>query len=150
MIFRKRLLKSLFLTLLLIAVAACISCIERVERTSRTLEDSLSAAPNYEMITYYLVLLRRGPNWTAEVTPEIEELQSQHLAHINLLADNGDLVLAGPFLEQTGDSALSGMFIFKVESLQAARELTESDPAVKAGRLVYEIIPWMGPSTLSY
>jgi uncharacterized protein YciI len=126
-------------------------CIERVERAAQTGTDTLSSGePNYEMITYYLVLLRRGPNWTADVTPKIEELQKQHLAHINRMAETGDLVLAGPFLEQTGDSALAGLFIFKVESIQTARELTQSDPAVKAGRLVYEVIPWMGPSTLSY
>jgi uncharacterized protein YciI len=102
------------------------------------------------MITYYLVMLRRGPNWTANITPEIEELQRQHLAHINQMAETGELVLAGPFLKQTDSNALSGLFIFKVESLAAAKELTESDPAVKAGRLVYEIYPWLGPSTLSY
>lgn len=109
-----------------------------------------ASQPHYEMITYYLIILRRGPNWTAEITPEIEELQRQHLAHINHMAETGDLALAGPFLEQTGVKAMAGLFIMKVESEWAAKELTESDPAVKAGRLVYEIYPWMGPSTLSY
>ena len=95
-------------------------------------------------------MLRRGPKWTADITPEIEELQKQHMAHINQMAETGELVLAGPFMEQSGEKALAGLFIFKVESERAARELTESDPAVKAGRLVYEIHPWLGPSTLSY
>ena len=126
-------------------------CIEKVERTPRTVTDTSAVAePHYEMITYYLVMLRRGPNWTADKTPEIEKLQKQHLEHINQMAETGELVLAGPFIEQSGDKSLAGLFIFKVESEQAARELTESDPAVKAGRLVYEIYPWLGPSTLSY
>jgi len=143
-----RLISKVLLLFVLLLVSACI---ERIERTARTQADTLTAAePHYEMITYYLVMLHRGPKWTAKITPETEELQRQHLAHINHMAETGDLALAGPFLEQTGVKALAGLFIFKVESIQAAKELTESDPAVKAGRLVYEIYPWMGPSTLSY
>ena len=146
---RVRNLKFTFALVLLAALN--FGCIEKVERTSRTASDTSAVAePHYEMITYYLVMLRRGPNWTADKTPEIEELQKQHLEHINQMAETGELVLAGPFIEQSGDKSLAGLFIFKVESEQAARELTESDPAVKAGRLVYEIYPWLGPSTLSY
>lgn len=143
-----RLIPAIFPALAFFLASACI---ERIERTQNNPTDTLTAAQSkYEMITYYLVILRRGPKWTANITPEIEELQRQHLAHINQMAETGDLTLAGPFLEQTGDKALAGLFIFKVESKQAAKELTESDPAVKAGRLVYEIYPWLGPSTLSY
>ena len=146
---RALILKLVFVFVMLAALN--LGCIEKVERTSRVASDtSVVAEPHYEMITYYLVMLRRGPNWTADITPEIEELQKQHLAHINQMAGTGELALAGPFVEQFGDKALAGLFILKVESVQAAKELTESDPAVKAGRLVYEIYPWLGPSTLSY
>ncbi len=144
-----RILNSVSLTAF--AVSLNLACIERIEKPPHaTADTSATTESHYEMITYYLVMLRRGPNWTADLTPEIEELQRQHLAHINRLAETGELVLAGPFIEQSGDKALAGLFIFKVESEKAARELTESDPAVKAGRLVYEIYPWLGPSTLSY
>ena len=136
---------------LIVFFSVAVGCIEKVERTNNNVADSLSTKNQpYEMRTYYLVLLRRGPNWTAESTPQLEELQKQHLAHINSMAESGDLILAGPFMEQSGDSALAGLFIFKVESFEDARLLTESDPAVKAGRLVYELYPWYGPSTLSY
>ncbi len=137
--------------LFLILALTSFSCIEKIDRSPHPASDSSTVVePHYEMITYYMVMLRRGPKWTADITPEIEELQKQHLAHINQMAKTGELVLAGPFMEQSGEKALAGLFIFKVESIQAARELTESDPAVKAGRLVYEIYPWLGPSTLSY
>jgi len=127
------------------------ACIEKVQKPQHPTADTLATSqPHNEMITYYLVLLRRGPHWTADSTPEIKELQRQHLEHIQHMAETGDLALAGPFMEQTDKKALAGLFIFKVESIQAARELTESDPAVKAGRLVYEIYPWLGPSTLTY
>jgi hypothetical protein len=34
--------------------------------------------------------------------------------------------------------------------MDEAKALTESDPAVKAGRFVYEIAPWWGPKSLRY
>lgn len=142
-------IKSVAVVLSLIGILS-FGCIEKIDRSNTNVADTSNAIKTYEMTIYYLVLLRRGPNWTDEKTPELEKLQNDHLAHINRLADSGDLILSGPFLEQSGDSALAGMFIFKVETKKAAQELTESDPAVKSGRLVYELYPWFGPSTLTY
>ena len=90
--------------------------------------------------TYYFTFLRRGPKWTAEKTPETEKLQAAHMANINALAKTGKLVIAGPF-ENAGDYA--GVFVFKVSSLDEARALAESDPAIKAGRLVADVHPWL-------
>jgi uncharacterized protein YciI len=91
-----------------------------------------------KMATYYFAFLRRGPKWTAEKTPETEKLQADHRANIKAMAKTGKLVIAGPF-EKAGDYA--GVFVFKVDSLDAARALAESDPTVKAGRLVAEVHP---------
>ena len=103
-----------------------------------------------EMTRYYVVFLRRGPAWTAERSPEVQAIGKGHMDNIKRLADLGKLVIAGPFLEQSGERALAGLFIFRVESADEAKALTETDPAVKAGRFVYEIVPWLGPKTLSY
>ena len=92
------------------------------------------------MVTYYFSFLRRGPKWTPEKTPETEKLQAAHMANINAMAKTGKLVIAGPF-ENGGDYA--GVFVFKVGSLEEAKALAESDPTVKAGRLVAETHPWM-------
>jgi uncharacterized protein YciI len=90
--------------------------------------------------TYYFTFLRRGPKWTPEKTPETEKLQAAHMANINAMAKTGKLVIAGPF-ENAGDYA--GVFVFKVSSLEEAKALAESDPAVKAGRLVADVHPWL-------
>jgi uncharacterized protein YciI len=90
--------------------------------------------------TYYFSFLRRGPKWTPERTPETEKLQAAHMANINAMAKTGKLVIAGPF-ENGGDYA--GVFVFKVGSLDEAKTLAESDPAVKAGRLVADVHPWL-------
>ena len=49
-------------------------------------------------------------------------------------------MIAGPF-ENAGEYA--GVFIFKVATLDEARALAESDPAVKAGRLKADVHPWL-------
>lgn len=95
-----------------------------------------------KMTTAYLAFLVRGEKWTPEKTPETEAIQKAHLENINRLAEMKKLVVAGPF----GDNGkLRGIFVFKVGSLEEARLLAETDPAVKAGRLALIIHPWRVP-----
>jgi uncharacterized protein YciI len=95
-----------------------------------------------KMTTAYLGILVRGPKWTPEKTPQTEELQKAHLANIIRLAEMKKLVVAGPF----GDNGdLRGIFVFKVASLDEAKSLAETDPAVKAGRLAINMHTWSVP-----
>jgi uncharacterized protein YciI len=95
-----------------------------------------------KLTTAYLALLTRGAKWTPEKTPATEEMQKAHMANIIRLAEMKKLVVAGPF----GDNGqLRGIFVFKVASLDEARALTETDPAVQAGRLALDIHPWLVP-----
>lgn len=103
-------------------------------------EDVLKkTATPLKMTTAYLGLLTRGKKWTPAKTPETEALQKAHIANINRLAELKKLVVAGPFGD---DGTLRGIFVFKVATLAEAKELAETDPAVKAGRLAIEIYPW--------
>jgi len=95
--------------------------------------------PHYEMTTYYVGLLYRGPSWTPEVTPETQAIQKGHMENIGKLAASGKLILAGPFSD---DTTLRGMFVFQVASLEEATALCATDPAVKAGRLRVDVHPW--------
>ena len=101
-----------------------------------------------EMRMYYMVFLRRGPAWTAAVTAETRKISDGHMANIQRLTKDGVMVVAGPFEGQTGDKALAGIFILKVDSLDAAKAAVATDPAVKAGRFTVEILPWWGPASL--
>lgn len=90
----------------------------------------------------FLAFLTRGEKWTPEKTPVTEEIQKGHMANINRLAEMKKLVAAGPF----GDNGrLRGIFVFRVASLEEAKALTATDPAVQAGRLAMDIHPWMVP-----
>lgn len=99
----------------------------------------LPKAGGYEMTTYYVAFMRKGPAWTAERTAETEKVQQGHMALIRKLADEGKLVIAGPFAD---DGDLRGLFIFRVGSMAEAQALCDADPAVRAGRLKPEIHPW--------
>jgi len=95
-----------------------------------------------KLTTAYLAFLTRGEKWTPEKTPATEEIQKAHLANINKLAEMKKLVVAGPF----GDNGrLRGIFVFKVNSIDEARSLAATDPAVQAGRLALQIHPWTVP-----
>lgn len=95
-----------------------------------------------KMTTAYLGFLTRGAKWTPEKTPATEELQKAHLANISRLAEMKKLVVAGPFGD---DTSLRGIFVFRVASIDEARTLAETDPAVQAGRLAIDMHPWLVP-----
>jgi uncharacterized protein YciI len=92
-----------------------------------------------ELKAYYFVLLKKGPTRNQD-SLTAARIQKEHLDNINRLAAIGKLNVAGPFLD---DGEFRGVFIFDSGNEQEVRSLVESDPAVKAGRLAYEIHPWM-------
>lgn len=93
-----------------------------------------------DMMVCYVRLLKRGPLWTPEETPDVQHLQAAHIAYGQRLRREGALVLNGPVLDG-GD--LRGVGVFRVGSLAEAQALSDADPAVQAGRLISEIHPWM-------
>lgn len=98
-----------------------------------------------DMSQYFVGLIYRGEKWTPEVNAETMRIQKAHLANIGKLAETGLLVLAGPFGD---DGKLRGLFIFDVKTMEEARKLADSDPAVQAGRLRVELHPWWGTTAL--
>lgn len=116
--------------------------------TNNTGYDSALAAKlgsdAYGMKNYVLAFLKRGPNRNQDST-EAAALQKAHLQNIGRLADAGKLVVAGPFLD---DQDIRGIYIFNVETVEEAKKLTETDPAIKAGRLVMELHPWYGSAAM--
>ena len=99
-------------------------------------------APPQKSETTYLAFLVRGDKWTAEKTPATEAMQKAHLENIGKLAETKKLVVAGPF----GDNGtLRGVFVFRTDSIDEARALANTDPAVKAGHLALQIHPWIVP-----
>ena len=128
-----------------------VSCIEKVDTPGQVKLDSamVEDAPT-EMAEYFVVFLKRGPKWTAEMTPEIEKVLEGHFANIEKMKSEGKLALVGPFFGQEGEGALAGLFIFRVDSIEEAIRLAEQDPGVKSGRFTFEAVTWYGPKGLTY
>jgi uncharacterized protein len=96
------------------------------------------------MTIYYIFLLKKGPTWSPDATPEIEALQEAHLANLRRLGEMGKLVLNGPLLDSFATSGeIRGIGVLKTSSLAEAQELIGTDPMVKSGRLIFELHTWM-------
>jgi len=95
-------------------------------------------ADDYGMHRYIMAFLKAGPT-KIEDKAKLAELQKAHLRNITRLVNAGKLVVAGPFMDE-GD--VEGIFIFNVQSIEEARTLTETDPAIQAGTLTMELRPF--------
>lgn len=101
-------------------------------------------ADDYGMKRYVMAFLKKGPNRDLDSSKAVE-LQRAHMQNIGRMAEEGKLVMAGPFLD-TGE--VRGIYIFDVQSLQEAEALTNTDPAIQAGSLVMELREWYGSAAL--
>ncbi len=106
----------------------------------------LYGADQYGMRPYVIAFLKTGPN-TPKDSAHSAELQTAHMANIGRLAEEGKLVLAGPFYgDAKGD--FRGIYIFDTPHVDSAKAYTESDPAIKYGSLIMELKQWYGSAAL--
>jgi uncharacterized protein YciI len=93
---------------------------------------------------FQLILLRRPDRAPSYDDETLERIQRGHLAFYTEMREAGHVVTNGPVRDQP-DEALRGIAIFATESLARARELADTDPAVRAGRLEVEAMSWLCP-----
>ncbi|QSW87897.1 hypothetical protein J0383_16670 [Flavobacterium endoglycinae] len=117
---------------------------ETETKYDETLAKSLHA-DEYGMKKYVFCLLKSGTNTTAS-KEETQKLFEGHMANINKLAKEGKLVVAGPFIKN--DRNYRGIYIFNVETIDEAKSLVATDPAIKANLLEAELTPWYSSAAL--
>jgi uncharacterized protein YciI len=96
------------------------------------------AAAQYKMTTFYLCLLVT-PASPARPPADMAQLQLDHLANLRRIMEGGKGVIAGPV---DGEGRLRGILVLRVDSVDEARAMVDTDPAVKAGQLAVEVHPW--------
>ena len=96
------------------------------------------------MRQYVMVILKTGPTPKPK-GKERDEMFKGHFANIQRLADEGKLVLAGPF---DGVDGWRGMFVFAVKDIAEARQLTATDPVISSGEMVAEYHQYYGSAAL--
>ncbi|MFV8345326.1 YciI family protein [Flavobacterium sp. ZB4P13] len=135
--------KSLFLLLLFSYSTAVFS-----QETPSTYDEKLAKSLNadeYGMKKYVFCLLKTGSNTTA-TKEETQKLFEGHMANINRLAQEGKLVVAGPFMKN--ERNYRGIYIFNAASIEEAKAFVATDPAVQSNLLEAELTLWYGSAGL--
>jgi uncharacterized protein YciI len=135
-------IKNLIIALLLITGANCFAQSKNPQYDAQLAQKL--GADEYGMKTYVMAFLKAGPNRPKDSLARAE-LQKAHLKNITRLVDEGKLIIAGPFMD---DQPIRGIFVFNVSTIEEAKKLTETDPAIKAGSLIMELHPWYGSAAL--
>lgn len=144
-------MKSTFLSFALLVFAAVLAMPVNAQKTETPVN------PNYDealakrlgadergMRQYVMCFLKTGPLKVDDAAKRAE-LMKGHFAMINRLANEGKLVVAGPF-SNGGD--FRGIYIFDVKTIEEAQKLTETDPSIKEGYFKVEFIKWYGSAAL--
>jgi uncharacterized protein len=95
------------------------------------------------MRQYIMCFLKTGPLKVDET--KRAELMKGHFAMINRAAEQGKLVLAGPFVD---GGEFRGIYLFDVKTIDEAKALTETDPSINEGYFKVEFIKWYGSAAL--
>lgn len=141
---------------ILLPISFFIACSPKTENGNEIVQNQVkeqfdealvvkTGADQYGMKSFVIAFLKSGPNRNHD-SITAEKLQRAHLDNIFRLAEEGKLVVAGPF---TDDTDLKGIYIFNVKTVEEAKKLSETDPAIKAGRLIMELHLWYGPAGLT-
>lgn len=96
------------------------------------------------MRSYTFVLLKTGPK-KMPAGPARDAMFAGHMANIQRLADEGKLLLAGPF---DGVDGWRGMFIFASSSLDEVKAMVATDPVIIEGEMVAEYHRYYGTAAL--
>ncbi|WP_332913127.1 YciI family protein [Algoriphagus boritolerans] len=130
-------MKKILFSLLLVSLGLSAFAQDQYDET---LAQRLGA-DDYGMKKYIMAFLIRGDSVSNYTPEQRSEIQAGHMANIGKMAEMGKLIVAGPFM---GNDELRGIYIFDVQTLEEAKALTETDPAIKAGVLKMDLKEWYG------
>jgi uncharacterized protein YciI len=101
---------------------------------------------DYGMKSYFFVILKTGTNTTGDKNLISENFRG-HMNNIHRLVKEGKLIVAGPF--EKNDKNYRGLFILNnIKTTEEAKDLLQTDPAIKSGLLDYELFTWYGSAAL--
>ncbi len=89
---------------------------------------------------FTFVLLKTGPTSAEKSATERQEIFRGHMANMKRLADDGELIIAGPF-NAPADRSWRGLFVMDEEDPAKALEIAATDPGVVSGVFVLEARP---------
>jgi len=128
----------------------CSGLLSASAQSTNPLYDSTLArklnADDYGMKMYVLVLLKTGDNKSTDKAYK-DSCFAGHMKNMGWLVELNKLTVAGPIGKNDND--LRGIFILNVPTIEEAKPLLDTDPAIKARFLSAELYPWYGSAALS-
>ena len=89
---------------------------------------------------YYMLQHTPGPAWQAGVPFREQPGVGQHVQYMGSFLATQQLVLGGPFLDDSG-----GAMVLRAANRETADRIAHDDPAVQAGLLQVVVRPWYVP-----
>ncbi|POY37048.1 hypothetical protein C3K47_08295 [Solitalea longa] len=133
---------------LLLLTLICMVLITKAQNVNinynKALADSLGA-DEYGMKPYVLVILKTGTT-KIDDKKKLDSIFRGHLNNIVRLAQKGDLIVAGPL--KKNDKTYRGIFILNFKTIDEAKPVLNTDPAVSSGVLDFELYQWYGSAAL--
>jgi uncharacterized protein len=129
-------------------VFICSITIGYSQETESKYDEKLAKSLNADergMKQYVFCLLKTGSNTTAS-NEESQKAFEGHMTNIGRLAKEGQLVVAGPFMKN--DRNYRGIYIFNVATVEEAKALVATDPAIQSNLLEAELTPWYASAAL--
>jgi uncharacterized protein len=137
-------MKTILVFLVMIFACSIANAQNTNPNYDKQLADSLGA-DEYGMKMYVLVILKTGPSQENN-KKTVDSLFALHMKNIGRLADEGKLIVAGPIGKN--EKQYRGIFILNVPSIEIAKELLDTDAAVKAKLLDADLYKWYGSAAL--
>lgn len=136
-------MKSL-LTLLIVSISVLAYGQNVNTNYDKALADSLGADER-GMRSYVLAILKTGPKQVSD-NDSLNLLFRGHMENITRLANEGKLIVAGPLGKN--EKQYRGIFILSAKSIEEAKEMVSTDPAVNHGIFEVELYNWYGSAAL--
>lgn len=87
----------------------------------------------------YLIVLSKGDKWRKRIRLSDQPWMPEHAVYVQQRYDAGEVLIAGPFEDQSG-----GAILIEVENEEEAFRFAQHDPAVINSIFQYELKPWPG------
>jgi uncharacterized protein YciI len=132
---------------LLLCLTVCVQL--NAQNTNPSYDETLAkklGADDYGMRYYVLVILKIGPNVSEDKEARQQAFQG-HMSNMKTMVKNNQSVVAGPF--EQNDEEYRGLFILNAKTKEEAKEILDTDPAIKAKYLEPELYMWYGSAALS-
>lgn len=129
--------------LALLASAFLVACQSSQPSDAAEPEDSGPAGTDFVYVN-----LMTGPNAGQLEDDALQDAMAGHFSNMARMAEEGHLLVAGPFGPPRAVPRLRGLFILDTADVEEGRKLASTDPAAQAGVFELEVYSWRSPSPL--